>query len=130
MKLSGLMIVTAIVAAVFGVGFVIVPGEVAALYSSESGAMLDLMCKLFGAALIGFAALSWLARNAPDSEARRAIVVALFVGNLVGAVVSLLAQLGGVVNSFGWSTVAIYVLLAIGFGYFAFAAPREPGSAV
>lgn len=125
MRLSGLMIVNAVIAAVFGIGFVIVPGDLMSLYTSESGAALDLMCKLFGAALLGFAALSWLARNVPDSEARRAIVVALFVGDVVGCVVALLARLEGVVNAFGWSTVAIYFLLAIGFGYFAFAAPRE-----
>jgi hypothetical protein len=129
MKLSGLMILNAIVTAVFGVGFVLVPGEVMSLYSSEGGAVLDLMCKLFGAALIAFAAMSWLARNAPDSEARRAIVVAFFVGDLVGWVVALLAQLGGVVNALGWSTVAIYFWLAVGFGYFAFAAKGQPGSA-
>ncbi|MBE0591883.1 MAG: hypothetical protein IH616_05725 [Gemmatimonadales bacterium] len=129
MKLSALMIVNAIVAAVFGIGFVIAPGYVVSLYSSEGGAMLDLMCKLFGAALVGFAALSWLARNAPDSEARRAIVLAFLVADLVGCVVALLAQLDGVVNALGWSTVAIYLLLAIGFGYFAFAANQAPGSA-
>ena len=30
----------------------------------------------------------------------------------------LLAQLGGVVNGLGWVNVAIYLLLAVGFGYF------------
>ncbi len=126
MKLSALMIVNAIVAAVFGIGFVLAPSQVMSLYSSEAGATLDLMCQLFGAALIGFAALSWVARNAPDSEARRAIVLAFFVGDLVGCVVALLAQLRGVVNALGWSSVVIYLLLAVGFGYFTFAAKPEP----
>jgi hypothetical protein len=126
MKLSALMIVNAIVAAVFGVGFVLAPGPVMSLYSSEAGATLDLMCQLFGAALIGFAALSWVARNAPDSEARRAIVLAFFVADLVGCVVALIAQFRGVVNALGWSTVVIYLLLAVGFGYFTFVATQEP----
>ena len=125
MKLSALMIVNAIVAAVFGIGFVLAPGQVMSLYSSEAGATLDLMCQLFGAALIAFAALSWVARNVPDSEARRAIVLAFFVGDIVGCVVALLAQLRDVVNTLGWSTVVIYLLLAIGFGYFTFAAKQE-----
>jgi hypothetical protein len=30
---------------------------------------------------------------------------------------------GGVENQLGWSTVAIYLLLAVGFGYFRFAKP-------
>jgi len=36
-----------------------------------------------------------------------------------------MAQLKGVVNSLGWSTVAIYLLLALGFAYFHFAKPSE-----
>jgi hypothetical protein len=126
MKLSALMIVNAIVAVVFGLGFVLAPGQVTSFYSPEVGITLEYVAQLFGAALLGFAVLTWVARNAPDSEARRAILLALFVGDGVGFVIALIAQLGGVVNTLGWSTVAIYLVLAIGFGYFRFAAKQEP----
>lgn len=126
MKLSALMVVNAIVAAVFGLGFVFVPGQVTSFYSPEVGATLEYVAQLFGAALLAFAVLTWVARNAPDSEARRAILLALFVGDGVGFVIALIAQLGGVVNALGWSTVVIYALLAIGFGYFRFVAKQEP----
>jgi hypothetical protein len=45
----------------------------------------------------------------------------MFIGDAIGFVVALIAQLGGVENELGWSTVAIYLLLAVGFGYFRFA---------
>ena len=130
MKLSALMIVNAIVAAVFGLGFIFAPGQVAAFYnpevgSPEVGAVLKIVAQLFGAALLAFAVLTWVARNAPDSEARRAILLALFVGESVGFVIALIGQLGGEVNALGWSTVAIYLLLAVGFGYFRFVAKHE-----
>jgi len=38
----------------------------------------------------------------------------------------LLAQLDGTVNALGWSHVAIYLLLTIGFGYQLFAG--QPGA--
>jgi hypothetical protein len=134
MKLSALMIVNAIVAVVFGIGFVIAPSQVASFYSPaagapEVGAVLRVVAQLFGAALLTFAVLTWVARNAPDSEARRAIVLALFIGDAVGFVISVIAQIGGAVNALGWLTVAIYLLLAIGFGYFVFAAKPEPTEA-
>jgi hypothetical protein len=47
-------------------------------------------------------------------------MLGLFVVSGVGFVIALLAQLDGVVNSLGWTTVAIYLLLALGFGYFRF----------
>lgn len=121
MKLSALMVVNAIVAVVFGLGFMFAPGQVTSFYSPEVGATLEYVAQLFGAALLAFAVLTWVARNAPDSEARRAVLLALFIGDGAGFVIALIAQLGGVVNALGWSTVVIYGLLAIGFGYFRFA---------
>ncbi len=134
MKLSALMIVNAIIAVLFGLGFVFAPSQVASFYSpevgtAEAGAVLEVVAQLFGAALLAFAVLTWVARNAPDSEARRAILLALFSGDAVGFVIALIAQIGGTVNALGWSTVAIYLLLAIGFGYFRFMAKAEPAKA-
>ena len=120
MKLSTLMIANSGVAVLFGLGFVLVPGQVLALYTTETSASLDYVAQLFGGALFGFGVVTWAARNAPDSEARRAILLGLFLGDVVGCVVALIAQLGGVVSALGWSTVVIFLLLAIGFGYFRF----------
>jgi hypothetical protein len=48
----------------------------------------------------------------------RAIVVGYGTGTAIGFIVALLAQLSGVMNAFGWSAVGIYLLLALGYGYF------------
>jgi hypothetical protein len=125
MKLKTLMIINAIVAIVFGVTFVIVPAQAYSLYDITANEQLVYMGQLFGAALIGFALLTWMARNATDSDARRAIVLALFIANGIGFVVALIGQLSNVVNALGWSTVAIYLLLALGFGYFQFFKPAS-----
>jgi hypothetical protein len=126
MKLNTLMVINAIVAAVFGIAFVLVPAQVIQLYGITVDAPLKYVGQLFGASLVGFAFLTWSARNATDSDARRAIVLALFVSDGVGFIVALIGQLAGVVNSLGWSTVAIYLVLALGFGYFQFARPASP----
>jgi drug/metabolite transporter (DMT)-like permease len=95
--LSTLMVVNALIAAVFGVAFVVLPGQVTALYGPEVTPQLEYVAQLFGAALLAFAVLTWTARTAPDSEARRAILLALFIGDGVGFVVSLIGQLSGVI---------------------------------
>jgi hypothetical protein len=120
MKLNALMVVNAIVAGLFGIGFVLVPAQLLSQYGITTDAPFELVGQLFGAALIGFAVLTWAARNATDSDARRAILLGVFVCNVIGFVVALIGQLGGVVNTLGWSTVAIYLVLALGFGYFRF----------
>jgi len=117
------MTINAVVAAVFGIAFVLVPSQVMSLYGVEGSAALNYVGQLYGAALISFAVLTWSARNAAQSDARKAIVLALFVGEAVGFVLALIGQLANPVSPLGWSTVAIYLLLALGFGYFQFSKP-------
>jgi hypothetical protein len=51
------------------------------------------------------------------------VVLGSFLGSLAGFVVSLTAQFWGLTNSFGWSTVAIYGVLLLGYGSFVFGRP-------
>lgn len=46
------------------------------------------------------------------------------VGDVIGFVVILIGQLGGIANAIGWSSVAIYLLLALGFASIQFLQPR------
>jgi phosphoglycerol transferase MdoB-like AlkP superfamily enzyme len=125
MKLGNLFVVNAVIAGLFGLAFIFAPAKLLAQYGLAVDAGFGLVAQLFGAALIGYAILTWLVRKAADSEARRAIVLALFICDAVAFVLSLMAQLKGLVTSLGWSTVVIYLLLALGFAYFLFAKPSE-----
>ena len=120
MKASTMFTINAIVAVIFGVVFVVAPAWTLNLYGITSSDPLNYVGQLFGASLLGFAILTFLARNAPASPTRSAIVLALFVSEAIGFVLSLIAQLKGFANALGWSTVAIYLLLALGFGYVQF----------
>ncbi len=120
MKLKTLFIITTIITLVFGIGFVIIPWQVYSLYGIEANANLNYMGQLFGAALIAIGLISWRSRNAADSESRRAIIFSIFIADGIGFLVALIGQLNNVVNALGWSTVAIYFLLSLGFAYFQF----------
>ena len=120
MKLNTLFMFNFIVAILFGLGFTLMPATMADLYGAELTPAGLYIGQLFGLSLIGFAVLSWLARGLTDPAGRQAIVTALFISELIGLVVSIINQLAGVVNALGWSTVVLYGLLALGFGYFRF----------
>lgn len=127
MKLNALFIITSVIALVFGVLFVIIPGPMYSLYGIESNMMLNYMGGLFGAALIAIGLISWLARNAVDSEARRAVILSFFIADAIGFIIALIGQLNGVVNALGWLTVVIYFLLCLGFAVFQFSKPVPEG---
>ncbi len=125
MTLRNFLSVASIVAFVFGLGFVLVTLPLISLYNVTLNAGGVFVGQLFGAALIGFGVLNWFARTVTDSKGLRAVVLANLVGDALGFVIALLGQLAGVggVNQLGWSVVAIYLLLALGFAYFQFVKP-------
>ena len=125
MKLSNLMIISTFVAGPFGIGLVILPEELFSLYGVSSNPPLNYIGQLFGGCLIMIAILAWGARNATDSVALRAIVFSFFIGDAIGFCVALFAQLGGVVNALGWSTVLIYLFQSLGYGYYQFINPEH-----
>jgi len=75
--------------------------------------------RVIGAAFVGYAVASWLMRNAPASEARRAFLIGGGVGYVVIAAVfafnMLSTELG---NNTSWVYIVITLLLAVDFIYF------------
>jgi hypothetical protein len=119
------MVTYAIVSAAFGLGFVFMPGQILPMYGVEPNAALKLIGQFLGAALVSLAILAWLVRNLSDSEAWRAIVLALFVGETLGFIFALIGQINGIFNVMGWSVVAVYLLFAVGLAYFQFSKPAS-----
>jgi hypothetical protein len=81
------------------------------------------MTQLGGAAYLAFAMLTWLARNAEAKETRLNLALALFIQDIIGVAVSIHGQFTGVMNLVGWSTVLVYLFLALSYGYFRFVKP-------
>jgi hypothetical protein len=116
MKFNTLMIITAVVALIFGLGFILVPSITVGLYGTQLDTIGEFVGRYFGAALIGYAFLAWLNRNSTS----RPVQGGFFVAMALGFVVSLYDALAGVHNALVWLNVVIYLLLGIGFGYFFF----------
>lgn len=120
MKLSTLFSANAIIAILFGLAFAVIPATALSWYGVtliDAGLFIS---RLLGICYIGFAIISWQVRGSAASKDLKAILLAFFVGDILGFLVSLYYQLQGIANSLGWLTVAIYLVLGVGFGYFYF----------
>ena len=118
MKFSTLMSIKAVICLFFGVGEVLLPATLMSLYGATLDASGAFMAQLFGATFILLGLLLWLMRNTTEASTVKAFSISLFLGDAVGFVVSLMAVLSGVVNALGWTTVALYLFIGLGFGYF------------
>jgi len=123
MKFNNLLILNTVLALVFGVGLVLMPATVAAMYGIAPEPAVNLMGQFFGTELLAVGLLAWFARNISDSKTQGAITLAFVIANVVGLVVSVMGTLSGVMNAVGWSAVVIYLVLSLGYAYFQFAKP-------
>jgi len=118
MKLKTMLIIKAIVCLCFGILILLVPDFIYSIFGATLAAGVVFAAREYCASLIGNLMLTWFARNSQESDARWAIVLALFVYDAVGFIVTLIAIVSGALNSLGWLIVVLYLFLALGFGYF------------
>ena len=116
MNFKNTMVIKAAVCLVFGVILISVPGALFSFLGATLSAGGTFAAREYAATLFGNLMLTWFARNATASDARHAIILALFVYDGIAFVVSLIAVLSGVLNPLGWFIVAIYLFFTWAFG--------------
>jgi hypothetical protein len=125
MKLKTYFAIAGVVAILFGVEFLLVPGYGLRQYGVPTDPHNVMQAMYFGATLLTYGLVVWLARGTCEEIAQRAILVASVVGNFAGVVVSAWAAVSGLQNAMAWSSVVIYALFVLGAVYFlAFPARR------
>jgi hypothetical protein len=124
MQIRFLLIVTAVLATIHGLGFVLLPAAFLSFYGLTAGAAEQLLGQLLGAELLVVAIVTWLGRKLTEGKALGAIVVAMLISAAVGTVVTVEGTLNTPLSVTGWLAVAIYALLTLGYAYFQFSRPR------
>jgi hypothetical protein len=123
MKLKTLLVINAILLGFFGLTSLLAPEASATPY----GITLDPLSKHFvqslGAFYLGLALLAWMARKVTDSNALRAILLTFFSSYSIAMIIAIIDILSGLGNALGWSSVVLYLLLLLGFGYYLFVRP-------
>lgn len=124
MKFKTLMIIKAVVCISLGVPILLVPKFFYSIFGVALAAGGIFAAREYGASLIGNFLLTWIGRNAHESDARRGIIWALCVYDAIGFVATLIFALSGVPNLLIWMPVALYLFLAVAFGYFLIKPPQ------
>jgi hypothetical protein len=109
--------ITAVLATLYGIAFLLFPGPSLALYGVTGQPSANLNIQFFGSALISLAVISAFARNFQDWEAVRGVLYGLMIGDVAGLGVNSIGRGQGLLNSLAWSSTVIYVLLIIGAIY-------------
>jgi hypothetical protein len=120
MKLSTLISIHSILLFLFGLGFLLVPAWMLAVYETSTNSTGLLTARVFGIGNIQLSIIMWSSRNDVGSKILKTLVFLLFLGNAMAFMLALQAQISGVFNVLGWTNVALYLLFTFGYGYFQF----------
>jgi hypothetical protein len=120
MKFKTIMVIKAIVClAIFPI-MLFIPEQFFTLGGVTFGVGAAYLARLYGATLVGNMLLCWFGRNAEKGPVRQAIVLDLFFYDLIGFIAVLIFYFNGTLNLAGLGVGFIYLLLAVGFGFFLF----------
>jgi hypothetical protein len=91
------------------------PAVQLSLYGVADGAAARYMAQWAGLGSFAVGLVALMARSVADRHAQRAVGVALLAYYVVGAGLSVLGTLTGVMTPWGWSLVVLYLLFAAGY---------------
>lgn len=121
MKFKTYALIIAIIAVVFGLGFILMPKTIVGLYGSELDVTGQFIARYFGSALLGLAAIFYFG-TAAKGEA--GILKSISLGGLVfgftGLLVAIWDTFAGTHTQLQWLNVLLYVVFTAGFGYYYF----------
>ncbi len=127
MNLKTIFTVNYIIAFLFGAGFTFFPTLCSSLMGFNVAGDSSLIARGMGVFVIGTGVLTFFARNASQSEGRRAIILSLFTLYILLILYKVaLNFLFGI--SFNFVFASIYVIhigLIVSYGYFLFGRPGE-----
>lgn len=116
MNLKNLFIISALVASLLGLGLILAPVP---LMTARTGQPPDILtahvARQFGIAMLAIGVISWMARNASDSVARKGIVVGLTLVYVLLPIETVISIVRGSESVEGFVLVFIFGLLAVGF---------------
>ena len=118
MRFQTLMTLKAAVCLSLGLPILLAPVSLYSLFGASLNAGGVFAAREYGASLIGNLMITWFARKAADSDARRAIALGLCVYDAIGFAITLMARIAGALGPLGWFAAAVYLFFALGFGLF------------
>lgn len=119
MRFATVLKVAGILGVLFGLCFLFAPAFGLSQYGVTTDAAGLFMTQFFGAAILQLGLVFLFLNDLPASSISR-VALGACLGELAGLSVALRLQLSGQINALGWSSVAIYALLALAFARFAF----------
>lgn len=122
-----LFVLSAILAVIIGLGFLIVPDRALPLLGTTEQYVSTLVAaRFFGFALFGMGLVLWFAKDVADEKVQKNLGIANLVISVIGLGLSLYGTMAGnaVIRTNAWVPIVIFLLGALAYGFMLFLKPN------
>lgn len=120
-----MFMINAFIAALFGLGFLVVPGRILDQFGVDEYAATKLVSQFFGTAMLGLGLLLWFAKDVAEVNLQKGMGIALLVGAAAGLVITVNGTISGILRSNWWIAMVVYAILGLAYAYLVFQKPKQ-----
>jgi hypothetical protein len=116
--------VHAVLLLLFGLGFLIAPNRVLAIYNAQTDPVGELASRAFAVNNLMLFVVLWIGRDHLLTRMGRGLIAALFIGTSINLFLAIQGQMNGTLSAIGWMNVILYLVFALGYGIFLYSFSR------
>lgn len=110
--------INAVLLAVLGLIFLVVPVLVLDFFNTETYTATSLVARFLGSAMLLAGMFIWVAKDLTDAGTVRTMTIMLLVSSLVSFILTLVGMVGvDVIRANGWIPLVVQILFVLGYGY-------------
>jgi hypothetical protein len=102
-----LLTITAVVAILYGLAFLLALDTINALYGVPSAPHIALYTRFFGSALLGLGVITWFAKDFRSWDAVRGVLIGIAVTTAMGGLIARFGVVTGLSNAMTWKSVLV-----------------------
>jgi hypothetical protein len=119
-----MFLINALIAALLGLGFLVVPDRILSQFGVDGYAATKLAAQYFGTAMLALGLLLWFAKDVSEENLQKGIAIALMVGAAAGLIITVVGTTSNILRSSGWIAMLVYLLFGLAYAYLVFMKPR------
>lgn len=110
--------INAVLLAVVGLIFLVVPVLALDFFNTETYTATSLVARFLGSAMLLAGMFIWVAKDLTDVGTVRTMTIMLLVSSLVSFILTLVGMVGvDVIRANGWIPLVVQILFVLGYGY-------------
>ena len=120
-----MFMVNAFIAAMLGLGFLVVPSGILDPFHVDEYAETQMILQFFGTAMLGLGLLLWFAKDVSEADLQKGMGIALLIGAAAGLISPILGANSDTLLPNWGRGMLVYAFLAVANAYMVFHRPKK-----